>query len=108
MKKYVIKSEIVLPNVKGDVIVEVVSFDELIEYGRVSGANIINGMPWSFTYRGFPITHENDECYLIPTPNGIDKFKPGEFLVTLPILPNGELFVFTEENFLECFEPLKD
>lgn len=42
-----------------------ITFEELIEYGRNNGANTVNGMPWSFNYNGVPVTHENDECYLI-------------------------------------------
>lgn len=45
--------------------VEVVSFDQFVEYGKQNGGNIVNGMPWSFEYRGMPVTHENDNCYLV-------------------------------------------
>src|SRR5688572_10568559 len=52
---------------KKPVIVEAITFEELVDYGKASGANIVNGMPWSFEYKGQPITHENDDCYIIPT-----------------------------------------
>ena len=42
---------------KKPVVIEAITFDELVEHGRQSGA-IVNGMPWSFEYNGHPITHE--------------------------------------------------
>lgn len=48
--------------------IQAVTFDALVEYGKTHGANIVNGMPWSFEYEGIPITHENDQCYLICAP----------------------------------------
>lgn len=61
---------------------EHISFNELIEYGRNNGANIVNGMPWSFSYRGMPVTHENDMCYLILIDGNSFRFEPGDVLVT--------------------------
>lgn len=52
---------------KNPVVIEAITFDELVAHGIASGANIVNGMPWSFTYAGHPITHENDQCYIVPT-----------------------------------------
>ena len=47
------------------------SFDQFVQHGRESGGNIVNNMPWSFTFRGRPVTHENDRCYMIMgTPSG--------------------------------------
>lgn len=67
---------------KKPVEIEAITFDELVEYGRANGANIINGMPWSFTYNNHPISHENDGCYLIPTLEGTMNFTPGDMLIT--------------------------
>lgn len=67
---------------KKPVEVEAISFDELVEFGKNNGGNIVNGMPWSFDYKGQPITHENDECYLIPTLEGIMKMTPLDMLIT--------------------------
>lgn len=57
-----------------------ITFDDLVEFGRQNGANIVNGMPWSFNYRGLPVTHENDDCYLITTPSGTLRIERGEVL----------------------------
>ncbi len=48
-----------------DLVDATMTFDELVEFGRKNGANIVNGMPWSFTYKGYAVSHENDDCYII-------------------------------------------
>lgn len=60
---------------------EAITFDEFIQYGKDNGANIVNGMPYSFKYNGYPVSHESDQCYLIL--NGIDniRFRPNDILV---------------------------
>lgn len=67
---------------KKPVEIEAITFDELVSHGREAGGNIVNGMPWSFDYKGQPITHENDKCYLIPTLEGTMKFTPEDMLIT--------------------------
>lgn len=67
---------------KKPVIIEAITFDEFVEYGRNNGANIVKGMPWSFKYNGHGVTHENDECYLIPTLEGVYNFTPKDMLIT--------------------------
>ena len=68
---------------KKPVVIEAITFSELVEYGKTyPGVNIINGMPWSFDYKGHPITHENDECYIISTLEGLMHFKPKDMLIT--------------------------
>jgi len=68
---------------KKPVVIEAITFDELVAYGKANcGPHLHNGMPWSFDYQGHPITHENDQCYLIPTLEGTMKFTPGDMLIT--------------------------
>ena len=67
---------------KKPVVIEAITFDELVAYGLGHGANVQDGMPWSFDYEGQPITHENDDCYLIPTLEGTMKFNRGDMLIT--------------------------
>jgi hypothetical protein len=67
---------------KKPVQVEAITFTELVQYGIDSGATLYNGFPWSFQYSGHPITHENDECYLIPTLEGVMRFTPEDMLIT--------------------------
>jgi hypothetical protein len=46
-------------------VIEATTFDELVQHGRDNGGNIVNGMPWSFDFKGYHVTHENDQLYLI-------------------------------------------
>lgn len=61
-----------------------ITFDELVDYGKKAGAVCVNGLPWSFTYQGFPVTHENDECYLITSGNVTVRFHKGDTLSARP------------------------
>lgn len=81
---------------KKDGAVRAITFDEFVQYGRIVGANIVNDMPWSFKYMGHPVTHENDDCYLIPSKNGSARFNRGEMLL---LGDNGELRPITVETF---------
>ena len=58
------------------------TFDEFVEYGRNMGVPLHgNGeMPWSFIFIGYPVTHENDQCYLISTTEGFKKFTPRDVI----------------------------
>lgn len=85
------------------VVIEAITFDELVEYGIANSTNIINGMPWSFKYAGFPITHENDNCYLIPTPKGIMKMERDDMLI---IEFKGELYPCKLDIFNEEYHPI--
>jgi len=69
---------------KKPVVIEAITFDELVAHGRESGCPLYGAkqMPWSFDYEGQPITHENDECYLIPTLEGTMKMGPTDMLIT--------------------------
>ena len=89
---------------KKPVTVEAITFDELVEYGRTHGANIINGMPWSFDYAGHPITHETDDCYLIPTPEGMMKMMRGDMLITGV---KGEIYPCKPDIFAATYEPIE-
>lgn len=67
---------------KKPVVIEAITFDEFIQYGKDNGGNIVNDMPWSFNYNGHPVTHVNDECYHIPTLEGTHNFTPKDMLIT--------------------------
>lgn len=90
---------------KKPVVIEAITFDELVEHGRGCGANIVDGMPWAFDYKGHPITHENDECYLIPTLEGTMKFTPADMLITGV---NGEIYSCKKDIFEATYEPVKE
>lgn len=62
-------------------IVEVIDFDEMIEFGIDDGANIINSMPWSFNIGGFSVTHERDDLYIVDVTHGDNKMTPEKYLI---------------------------
>jgi hypothetical protein len=67
---------------KKPVVIEAITFDEFVQYGKENGGNIVNGMPWSFKYKGHPVTHHSDEAYLIPSLEGTVKFTREDMLIT--------------------------
>ncbi len=80
--------------------VEAVTFDELVEHGKNQpNANIVDGIPWHFTWHGLSVTHENNEHYIINTVN----FKRGE---VISISQDDELVVYSEESFLNKYQKL--
>ena len=88
---------------KKPVIIEAITFAELVQHGRDSGANIVNGMPWSFSYNGHPITHENDECYLLPTLEADhQRMTPKDMLITGV---KGEIYPCKLDIFAATYEP---
>ena len=103
---------------KRPVQVRAITFEQLVEHGLKSGAPCPGtpGMPWSFQYEGQPITHETDDCYLIPTLEGTMKFQRGDMLITgvkgeiypckLDIFEQTYVRVPCERQFGECAEVL--
>lgn len=86
---------------KKPVIIEAITFDELVKHGVDTGCPIVSGMPWSFQYRGHPITHEDDNCYLIPTEEGIMRFERGDMLITGV---KGEIYPCKKDIFEMTYE----
>ncbi len=60
--------------------VEALTFDEFVEYGKTQVKELTNGMPWSFEYNGHPVTHENDQCYLINCETETYRFTPDKII----------------------------
>lgn len=89
---------------KKPVEIEAITFDELVQYGKDNGGNIVNGMPWSFNYNGHPITHENDNCYLIPTLEGTHNMTPNDMLITGV---QGEIYPCKLDIFNATYEALE-
>jgi hypothetical protein len=88
---------------KKPVVIEAITFEELIATGRTNATHIFNGVPWSFTYKGHRITHENDDCYCIPTLEGMMHFKRGDMLITGV---HGEIYPCKADVFALTYEPL--
>lgn len=86
---------------KKPVIIEAITFEEFIEYGKAHADNFVEGFPWSFEYNGHPITHENDQCYIIPTLEGEMNFTPEDMLITGV---NGEIYPCKIDIFEKTYE----
>lgn len=87
---------------KKPVEVEAITFDELVKLGKANSGNVVNGMPWSFEYKGHRITHENDECYLIPTMEGTMRFTADDMLITGI---QGEIYPCKKDIFFAAYDP---
>jgi len=87
---------------KKPVVIEAITFAELVAHGKASNADIVDGMPWSFYYAGHPVTHENDACYLITTLEGNMRMTPGDVLITGV---KGEIYPCKADIFAATYEP---
>jgi hypothetical protein len=90
---------------KKPVVIDAITFDEFIKYGKKHSENIVDGMPWSFDYNGQPVTHENDGCYLIPTLEGIYRFTPKDVLITGV---QGEIYPCKKDIFSDTYEKVTE
>ena len=86
---------------KKPVVIEAITFDEFVEYGRQHTDNIVGGMPWSFEYNGHPVTHGSDDCYLIPTLEGDHLFTRDDMLITGV---KGEIYPCKIDIFHQTYE----
>lgn len=95
---------------KKPVVIEAITFAELVDHGisqcKAEGreSNIVNGMPWSFIYAGHHITHETDQCYIVPTlesPHG-QHMTPADMLITGV---KGEIYPCKLDIFAATYEP---
>lgn len=82
-------------------IVEAITFDELIQYGLTQTDNIYNNIPWSFDYMGIPVTHETDDCYIIGNEN---RFTRNHLL----IIKDNEVSIVEKDAFDLISESLEE
>ena len=62
--------------------ISVITFEEFVKYGKYDSDNIVNGVPLSFNFEGlFTTSSESDNCYLVPTKKGMEKFTKEELLI---------------------------
>lgn len=81
---------------------DAITFDELVAHGVASGVPLNGGMPWSFAYKGHPVTHETDDLYLIATPIGTLRFHRGDMLITGL---NGEVYPCPKATYDRAYGP---
>lgn len=89
---------------KKPIVIEAITFEEFIEYGKAHAERLINGMPWHFEYNGYPVTHANDECYIIPTLEGEYSFTPKDMLITGI---KGEIYPCKKDIFYDTYEQVE-
>lgn len=82
---------------------EVLSFLELIKYGRKQVNNLVDGFPWSFSWRGIPISHETNSKYVITCTTGSLHISHGDFLVYE--LATGQFSTFTQDSLNREYTP---
>ena len=85
--------------------VEAITFDEFVEYGKNHSTNLVNGIPWSFDYKGCAVSHENNSCYIVCTPEWSYHFTPNDILVTDS---NGDVEMYKCHLFNEIWEIVKE
>lgn len=89
--------------IKRLIAVEAHTFREFVQYGRDSGAAIVNGMPWHFVYKGYPVTHEHDQCYLILRTNAHTlHFTPDDMIY----IKDGTICIISAQMFHSLYEPV--
>ena len=92
--------------IKKPIEIEFITFDEFIEYGKQHSDNFAeNGMPYTFDYKECPITHNTDECYIIPTLEGNHYFTPKDVLITGI---KGEIYHCKIDIFEKTYEVIQD
>lgn len=90
--------------------IEAIGFEEFIQIGlSTEGANIRDGVPWSFDYNGAYATHEEDDRYLISGTSHFGElfsieFERGEFLVTDS---DGRMFAASSEWLNDHYEVME-
>ncbi|MCW1885522.1 hypothetical protein OKA04_12350 [Luteolibacter flavescens] len=73
------------PDEKSPNIQDWISFEDFVQLGITQGVTLHNGMPWSFDFHGHPVTHENDDLYLVAQADGAhEKFFRGQRIMIGP------------------------
>lgn len=88
---------------KKPVVIEAVTFEEFIAYGREHADSVVNGVPWHFDYNGHPVTHMNDDAYLIPTLEGNMIVTKEDMIITGV---DGEIYPCKKDIFNKTYEPV--
>lgn len=85
-------------------LLEAVSFQEFIEYGKKCTDNIYNDRPWSFDFLGHAVTHETDSSYYISSYEGEPiLFTENQML----LIENNNLIPMDLDHFNQMCEPLE-
>lgn len=96
-------------------VLEAYTFEEFVEYGRQHAPHLQNGVPWSFTFRGYNVTHETNDRYSIASPDGGIDFRRTDLRLPSPdqepvlvVDPDGKLSIYGKASFLAKVEAVVD
>jgi len=82
---------------KKPVEIEFFTFEEVVNIGIVNNPESLHdGIPWVIAINGHNLTHENNECYIIPTLEGSYNFTPNDVLI---IGVKGEIYPCKKDIF---------
>lgn len=81
--------------------IEALTFDEFVREGLKVAASVVDGVPWAFAFRGNPVTHERDGCYIVPTIAGDAEFTADKVLI---VGKGGALAVYPRDGFERIYE----
>lgn len=82
---------------KKPVVIEAITFEEFVQFAKETTQE----PHWSIPYQGVNISHENDNCYLITTLEGIMQFTPNDMLITGV---QGEVYPCKKDIFEATYE----
>lgn len=89
---------------KKPVIIQAMTWDELVQYGIDNGGNVVNGLPWSFKINNRAITHDCQlgyDRYFITTLEGQMEMTQNDMLI---IGIKGEAYPCKKDIFEETYE----
>lgn len=90
---------------KKPVVVEFMTFDDMVQYGLETGDSIVDGIPWSFKVNNHPITHCSNDMYLISTLEGDHWMKRNDYLC---IGVRGEIYPIKIDIFNETYDIINE
>lgn len=87
--------------IKKPVVIEAITFEELIRIGAEFADEVADGMPVKFTYNGYVIRQYDSNSYIIPTLEGDFLMTKDDMLITGV---NREIYPCKKEIFEKTYE----
>lgn len=89
-------------------VLEALSFKELMEYGTKHTKNVYNNMPWSFEFMGCVFTHETDTQYVVTNTN-LDDASSAYFTENqMLVIENERVYIIDLDTFNQTYEPVDE
>ena len=93
---------------KKPVVIEAMTFDDLVQYGIDNGGNVVDALPWSFKIGDRPVTHDcqnGEDLYLISTLEGIMVMTRNDMLI---VGVHGEPYPCKRDIFEATYEAVSE